>query len=256
MSKIVFLDIDGTLLGDEKRLSDSAKEAVFQLQKKGVYTAIATGRGPFMFASLRKELGIGTYISFNGQYVALENEVIYQNPLKMNDLLELYQQAVMCQHPLVFMNEKTMKTNVDYHPFIESSLNSLYMPMPEKDERFFVNEDIYQVLLFCEEMDEAAYKEGFTNLNFIRWHEVSTDVLPKGGSKARGIGKILESLRIRMEDVYVFGDGLNDIEMFKYAGTAVAMGNALPEVKKHADIITTHVDEDGVWNGLKQLKLI
>ena len=59
-----------------------------------------------------------------------------------------------------------------------------------------------------------------------------------------------------MEDVYVFGDGLNDIEMFKCAGTAVAMGNALPEVKKHADIITTHVDEDGVWNGLKQLKLI
>ncbi len=256
MSKIVFLDIDGTLLGREKKLSESAKEAVFQLQKNGVYTAIATGRGPFMFASLRKELGIGTYISFNGQYVVFENEVIYQNPLNKHDLQELSQRATLCQHPLVFMNEKTMKANIDYHHFIESGLNSLYMPMPEKDERFFINEDIYQVLLFCEEMDEAPYKESFTSLNFIRWHEVSTDVLPKGGSKARGIAKILDGLRIRMEDVYVFGDGLNDVEMFKCAGTAVAMGNALPEVKKHADIITTHVDEDGVWNGLKQLKLI
>lgn len=256
MSKIVFFDLDGTLLGHEKKLSDSAKEALFQLQKNGVYTAIATGRGPFMFTELREELGIDTYVSFNGQYVAFENEVIYRNPLAKEDIKALYQEAQMREHPLVFLNEETMKANVDKHSFVEKAMESLYMPLPEKDEQFYLNEHVYQVLLFCRENEEEVYQEQFANMHFIRWHEVSTDVLPLGGSKAKGIAQILKQLKISSEDVYVFGDGLNDIEMFQCAGTAVAMGNAHAQVKKHADIVTSHVDEDGVWRGLKQLELI
>src|SRR5699024_1203950 len=74
---IIFFDIDSTLLNHEKELPKSAKEAILKLKENGHIVAIATGRAPFMYADLRKELEIDTYVSYNGQYVVLNGEVIY-----------------------------------------------------------------------------------------------------------------------------------------------------------------------------------
>lgn len=59
-----------------------------------------------------------------------------------------------------------------------------------------------------------------------------------------------------MEDVYAFGDGLNDIEMLKTVGTGVAMGNAHEAVKLHADIVTERVENNGIAVGLKKVGLL
>src|SRR4051794_29643049 len=102
--KIVFFDIDGTLLDHDKKLPTSTKAAVKQLQENGVFVAIATGRSPFMFEPIRKELDIDTFVSFNGQYVVFENEVVYRNPLKRMEIKKLHEAADRNQTPLVFMN--------------------------------------------------------------------------------------------------------------------------------------------------------
>ncbi|NRG48280.1 HAD hydrolase family protein, partial [Bacillus sp. CRN 9] len=73
---------------------------------------------------------------------------------------------------------------------------------------------------------------------------------------AEGIKEMIKRLQLDLEDVYAFGDGLNDIEMLEASGTGVAMGNAFDVVKEAADIVTDHVNEDGIWKGLKQLNLI
>ena len=78
MGKIVFLDIDGTILDSNKRIPDSTKEAVRLLKDNGVYVAIATGRAPFMFKEIREELEIDTYIALNGQMVVVDGKPIYQ----------------------------------------------------------------------------------------------------------------------------------------------------------------------------------
>ena len=67
---------------------------------------------------------------------------------------------------------------------------------------------------------------------------------------------MIDRLGFDLKDVYAFGDGLNDLEMLKAVGTGVAMGNGVPEAKEIADYITTDVSENGIWNGLKNLKLI
>ncbi|MFJ5713474.1 Cof-type HAD-IIB family hydrolase [Neobacillus sp. NPDC093127] len=256
MKKIVFFDIDGTLLDHEKSLPASTKKAIELLKENGTFVAIATGRAPFMFESLREELGIDSYVSFNGQFVVFENEVVYENPLNEVELKRLVQYAEIKNHPIVFMNEKTMKASVQIHPFIEKSLGSLNFSHPEKDNSFYVNRKIYQSLLFCEESEDEKYLADFPDLNFIRWHSYSVDVLPKGGSKAEGIKKMIERLGFDLKDVYAFGDGLNDLEMLKAVGTGVSMGNGVPEAKQLADLITTDVGNDGIWNGLKELQLI
>ncbi|HEY9576455.1 MAG TPA: HAD hydrolase family protein, partial [Pseudobacillus sp.] len=111
MTKIVFFDIDGTLLDHDKQLPAKTKEAVQLLRDKGVYTAIATGRAPFMFEGLRKELDIHSFVSFNGQYVVFEDEVIYLNPLAADSLERLNKYAGEQGHSLVYMTEEIMKAN-------------------------------------------------------------------------------------------------------------------------------------------------
>jgi Cof subfamily protein (haloacid dehalogenase superfamily) len=256
MKKIVFFDIDGTLLDHEKKLPVSTKEAIKLLRQNGVFVAIATGRAPFMFDGLRRELEIDSFVSFNGQFVVYENVAIYENPLKEDELGRFLKHTKKNNHPLVFMNEKTMKATVEHHPFIEKSIGSLKLPHPQEDATFYVNRNMYQTLLFCEDQHEILYAKEFPHFDFIRWHRYSVDVLPRGGSKAAGINKMIERLGFDIKDVYAFGDGLNDLEMLKFVGTSVAMGNGVAEAKEKADFITSDVSENGIWNGLKELQLI
>lgn len=256
MKKIAFFDIDGTLLDLNKQLPDLTKKALTKLKENGVFVAIATGRAPFMFEKLRKELDIDSYVSFNGQYVVFENQVIYKNPLNTQEIENLYNYSLERNHPMVFMNENEMKASVANDDYVDLCIKSLKFPYPHVDESYYKNKEIYQSLIFCEEQYDGQYEINFPNSRFVRWHQYSTDVLPAGGSKAEGIKLMVERLGFNMEDVYAFGDGLNDIEMLKAVGTGVAMGNALEQVKKAADVTTTPVDDDGIWNALKKLELI
>lgn len=255
--KIVFFDIDGTLLDHDKKLPDSTKRAVKELQENDVFVAIATGRSPFMFETLREELNIDTFVSLNGQYVVFENEVIYRNPLKRTVVKKLHETAKENnQTPLVFMSEATMKSSVANNKRIEEAIGSLKFPYPDVKSDFYEESDIYQALLFCTEAEEKPFTSEYDQFRFIRWHEYSTDVLPRGGSKAEGINTLMDHIGFKLDDVYAFGDGLNDVEMLNAVGHGVAMGNATQIVKKYADYITRDVADDGIYYGLKQLKLI
>lgn len=256
MSKIVFFDIDGTLLDDDKNLPSSTKAAVKALQENGIYTAIATGRGPFMVTQVINELDIDSYVAFNGQFVVFEKEVIYKNPFNPTELKRFASEANKRNHPLVYMSEKTLKGNVEKDKRIADSMASLQLVHPDVDPDYYVKEDIYQTLLYAKE-DEEEYLSAFEDIyTFIRWHKEAMDVVPKGGSKAEGIKILIERLGFKMEDVYAFGDGLNDIEMLKTVGTGVAMGNAHEAVKLHADIVTERVENNGIAVGLKKVGLL
>lgn len=256
MEKIVFFDIDGTLLDEHKNIPAESVEAVHRLKEKGVYVAIATGRAPFMYEHLRQELGIHSYISFNGQLVVLEGEIIFEEVLPERELDTLREHAQRQGHPLVYLNETKMTASEEDHPFIAESIGSLKLPYPAIDPVFYKNHPVYQALIFCEEHEEDQYHRSYKPFRFVRWHKYSTDVLPARGSKARGIQKMLDHLKIDRENAFAFGDGLNDSEMLEFVGTGVAMGNAHPQVKKVADTVTDHVSKAGLAKGLKKVGLL
>lgn len=254
---IIFFDIDGTLLNGEKQLPASTKESVFQLKAAGHEVAIATGRGPFMFEDLRKELDIHTFVSYNGQYVVLQDEVIYTNPLNEAALGKLTETALEKQHPVVFMDEKDMKANVPKHAYIKEGFDSLKVGFyPTFDPVYYQGRELYQALLFCPEEDQKPYENAFSEFDFIRWHPVSLDVIPHGGSKAKGIEKVIEKLGMPKERQFAFGDGLNDMEMLREIPNSVAMGNAVQKVKDAAAHVTTSVEDDGIYHGLVKLGLL
>ncbi|MFC7061361.1 Cof-type HAD-IIB family hydrolase [Halobacillus seohaensis] len=254
--KIAFFDIDGTLLNHDKELPTSTIKAIKDLQKKGVYCAIATGRAPFMYEHIRDTLGIDSYVSFNGQYVVLEGEPIYKNPLSHKHLDELHKDAFINNHPMVFMNQEGMRASTEESSFINESLSSLHFQYPPVDHQFYKQTEIYQSLLFCQGNEIDYYRDKHKEFNYIRWHELSCDVLPQGGSKAEGIRKMIQALGLTMEDTYAFGDGLNDIEMIREVGTGVAMGNAVDATKQVSDYVSSDVSEEGLVKAIYELKLL
>lgn len=255
-SKLLLLDIDGTLLNSRKELPASAKEALIQARANGHELAIATGRAPFMFEKLRKELDIDTFISFNGQYIVRQGETIYRNALNPDTLESIIEFADQRDHPLVYMNEMKMVSSIDFHPDIDESIKSLKFPHPQTEKGFHLENDIYQALVFCEESEEPQYHETFADMDFVRWHRVSCDILPKGGSKAKGIEQLIRSTGHSIEDTIAFGDGLNDLQMMEIAGVSVAMENGHEKTKKVASYITDHVDNDGLSKAFSHFGLI
>lgn len=256
--KLILFDIDGTLLDHEKKLPASTKKAIRSLQEQGHEVGIATGRPPYFFKELREELGIDTFVCFNGQYVEVEHEVIYKNSINQDKIAKLLGLATLHEHPLVFMGAESMKSSLDYQEVVAATFATLDVGVthPKFNANYFNETEIYQVLLYCEEHEEAFYRDAMQDLNFVRWHEHAMDVLPLGGSKALGIEKLIEKKGYTKDQVYAFGDYYNDLEMLQYVGHGIAMGNAPEEVKKVARHVTKDVDDDGIAHGLKMVGLL
>ncbi|WP_078430608.1 Cof-type HAD-IIB family hydrolase [Alkalihalobacterium alkalinitrilicum] len=254
--KIVFFDIDGTLYDHSQTIPSSTVTAINELQNNGIHIAIATGRAPFMYKELRKQLGIQTYISFNGSYVIFNNNVIYKNPLETEKLKKLENEAIKNKHPMVFLDHNNHYANSKEHPFIKESIGSMKLHLPDYNPEFYHSEEVYQALIFCENDSEDLYISHHTHFDYVRWHQYSIDVLPNGGSKAKGVEILLDQLNIPVDNAYAFGDGLNDIEMLSYVGTGVAMGNGHKDAKEAANIVTNSVDDHGILIGLQKVGLL
>lgn len=254
--KIVFFDLDGTVLNEDKQILESTKTAIRLLQDKGIYTAIATGRVPLMFDWILEELNIDSYVSTNGQYVVFEGKEIYSNPLDPEMLNSITDVATSKGHAIAYCNHQYVKVSEESHPFIATSFDVLKMDYPSVDREFYKHSPVYQGHLYCDIEDEQLYVERYPEYKFVRWDRYAADILPKGSSKANGIQKLLEVVGIKVENSYAFGDGLNDLEMLSFIGTGIAMGNAVPEAKAAADIITDSCSEDGIFNGLINVGLL
>ncbi|MFJ7729162.1 Cof-type HAD-IIB family hydrolase [Neobacillus sp. NPDC097160] len=253
---IVFFDIDGTLLNEEKKIPASTKKAVRLLQEHGIHTVIATGRVPKMFYWIQQELSIDSYVAMNGQYVVFNGQEVYANPINSERLHSLSTMTASNGHALAYCSHLDYKVSKSNHPFIEAGFDSLMMPYPEVDEEYYKHLSIYQGHLYCDLSDAQMYFDHFPDFSFVKWHDNAYDILPKGASKAVGISKMLEVLGINKEDSFAFGDGLNDLEMLTMVGMGVAMGNAVPEAKAAADYITTSSSDDGILNGLIKVGLL
>ncbi|REK65731.1 MULTISPECIES: Cof-type HAD-IIB family hydrolase [Cohnella] len=254
--KIVFFDIDGTLVDEEKQIPGDAAKAIRELQEKGIVTAIATGRAPYFFQPIAAEVGIASYISLNGAYVVHDGAPIYKHTIPRTALETLVGLAATHGHPLVFQGSEGYFANADAHPHVIESISSLKVELPGFNPSFWETDEIFQAFLHCEEHEEHLYGELLNELRLVRWHQKAMDVLPNGGSKARGIEQLLKHLGIAPEEAVAFGDGLNDKEMLSFVGLGIAMGNAHEQLKPYADYVTARVDEGGIVSGLRYAGLI
>ena len=255
--KIIFFDIDDTLRNSKTGFVPSTIPTAFkQLRDKGILTGIATGRGIFGVVPEIKALKPDFFVTLNGAYIEdKKGNVIYSNKIAKDKVEEYitWTKEVGIDYGLVGSQAAKLSRRTE---MISQAIDPIY-PDLEVDPDFYQKEDIYQMWTFEEQGDDLVLPDTLAStLRMVRWHEHSSDVVPISGSKAAGVVKVADQLGLKPENVMVFGDGLNDLELFDYAGISVAMGVSHEKIKEKADYITKTLEEDGIFDALEGFGMV
>ena len=255
--KIIFFDIDDTLRNSKTGFIPSTIPTAFkQLRDKGILTGIATGRGIFGVVPEIKALKPDFFVTLNGAYIEdKKGNVIYSNKIAKDEVEEYitWTKEIGIDYGLVGSHAAKLSRRTE---MISQAIDPIY-PDLEVDPDFYQKEDIYQMWTFEDLGDDLRLPDALAwTLRMVRWHEHSSDVVPISGSKAAGVAKVVDQLGLKPENVMVFGDGLNDLELFDYAGISIAMGNSHDKIKEKADYITKTLEEDGIFNALEGFGMV
>ena len=255
--KVIFFDIDDTLRNSKTGFIPSTIPTVFQqLCDRGILTGIATGRGIFGVVPEIKALKPDFFVTLNGAYIEdKKGSVLYSHKIARDKVEEYiaWTKEVGIDYGLVGSHEAKLSRRTE---MISQAIDPIY-PDLEVDPDFYQKEDIYQMWTFEDQGDDLTLPESLAStLRMVRWHEHSSDVVSISGSKATGVAKVVDQLGLKPENVMVFGDGLNDSELFDYAGISVAMGISHDKIKEKADYITKTIEENGIFDALEGFGMV
>ncbi len=236
--KLIFFDIDDTLRVKDTGYVPASLTHVFQaLKKKGIFTGIASGRAIYGVVPELKALKPDYYAMINGSFVEdAKGRVIRQKaiPEELVKRFVKWTKEVGIDYGLMGRDKSTLSHRDER---ISKTIDIIYENL-ETDPDFYQAHPIYQMWTFEQEGRQVELPADLQeNMRSVRWDAISSDIILKDASKAAGIAAVVEHLGLKPENVMVFGDGLNDLEAFDYAGISVAMGVSHPELESKADYI-------------------
>ncbi|CUB11011.1 Sugar phosphatase YidA [Bacillus cereus] len=258
MYKVVFFDVDGTLLSEiDRSMHESTKEAIHRLIDKGIHVVVTTGR-PYSLCSQFKELGIHTIISANGAHIKCGETVIHKSVLSSEIVHDISEFAALHGHGISYFTEDFAMNGIalDKGRVMQALSETLNLEKyPEKSRD--LSEEIYCLCLYADEIEAQKFLERYPMLTFERFHNYVINVLEDSKvSKLTAIQKVLDYLNICKSEAVAFGDGRNDIEMLQYVGLGIAMGNGGEELKTRADFVTKKASEGGILFALEKFHIV
>jgi HAD-superfamily hydrolase, subfamily IIB len=260
--KVIALDIDGTLLTKQQKISALTWQAIKHTQKKGIKLILVTGRHHMMATSLHAQLELDTpIICANGAYIYDPNQkkitegspLNFEQKLQLIPLIEKYAFDVICYY-----------TNGIGHQPQNRLIQKAKMYFDSKPEEvapiFFEHYTIGHLLGFEDELwkmdlinsDPAAIDSFIAELSsehsfeFHRTSKNGLEIMDYHNSKGSRLHSWVIKRGFDMSQVIAFGDNQNDISMLSQVGLGVAMGNATDEVKQSSHCLTKSNEEDGI----------
>jgi len=255
--KYLFIDFDGTIFDHvTQSIPESTTKAIKQAKTNGHEVILCTGRPPCLFYGADKTLEIDSYVAANGRVVVHKGEVIKSDNLSIEDMERVIELGNDLGVDVSVHGIEEMKVITDNDEVYKDFASYFHQHTPDIDPEYYKENDIYQMTLYYTEDDYGKFNGMFPNLGFVYACKYGIDVNTKGGLKEEGIKAFVDKFDIDLNDIIAIGDGYNDITMFNYVKTSVAMGNAHSDVKKHATMVTDSISNDGVSKALKKLNLI
>lgn len=263
-SKLIFFDIDGTLLTETKDhcVPESTTKALELLRKNGHVCIINTGRPYACLDDVIKSIKVDGYVCGCGTYIRLGNNVLLANHLENELCYKIIQELETCKLEWMLEGEKALfYSNKPYKSFIGKEALDLESKIPGNihciSEKDFHNVGFDKFIMACSpKSDFNRFYNAFKNkLTFIDRNGFY-ELVPKEFSKATGMKFLEDYLNISHQNTIAVGDSSNDIPMLKYAETGILMGGANPELQKYATFVTNSITEDGIYNAFKKLELI
>lgn len=263
-TKMLVLDIDGTLTNSKKEITPNTKDAITKVLKMGHAVVIASGRPTPGTKRVCEELELEKYngyvLSYNGAKITRlsDNEVVYGKVLDKKYIPEIFE---FCRENDMGMmtyedDSAVTGTRIDEYMELEARINSIGL---KKVENFtdYVSFPVNKCLLTkdAEEAEKACaflaekYKD---ELSIYRSEPFFVEIMPKGVDKAASLAVLGDILGIDREHTVACGDGFNDLSMIKYASVGVCMANGCKECREAADFIAPSNDEDGLVEVVKK----
>ena len=276
--KIIALDLDGTLLDSEKRLSEVNRAALARAAEKGVLIVPTTGRFFGMMPPAVRDLPFVRYaITINGAQVydretdtaIVRDEIPLDMALQVMEVLDRYDVIYDCyRQNWGWMTAALQDKAADYatNEHYLKMVREFRKPVPELKAHLratAADGDVQKVMLFAPNRerstaidclrklsDELAAKFPEIKVTASTWNNLELNI--KTAHKGNALKRFAEHLGFGLGNCMAFGDGMNDFTMVEQAGLGVAMANAEPEVKRVAKWIAPSNDEDGVAAGLEK----
>lgn len=267
---LIALDLDGTLLTDEKTISMNTKNVIQKAQEQGHVVMIATGR-PFRSSEMYyRELQLNTpIVNFNGAFIHHPTDTkwgTYHSPMDIQTAKDI----VEALNSFNFHNIiAEVMDDVYLHYHDEKLLDVFNLGNPNVttgDLRRFLTDSPTSMLIHAEEDHVKLIRDHLSDVHAevidhrswaAPWHVI--EIIKSGLNKAVGLKLASEYFQIPQERIIAFGDEDNDLEMLEFAGKGVAMENGISQVKTIANDVTLSNQEDGVavyLNDLLNLKAI
>ena len=277
--KIIALDLDGTLLDSQKRLSDGNRAALEEAAAKGVLIVPTTGRFFGMMPQAIRDLPFVRYaITINGAQVydretgtaIVREEIPLDMALDIMRLLDGYDVIYDCYRSnWGWMTESLQNKAEDYatDAHYVKMVREFRNPVPELKaylESTASEGDVQKVMLFArntpgsEAVTKAiaeAVRERFPQIKATSstWNNLELNIAT--AHKGNSLRRFAEHLGYALDNCMAIGDGMNDLSMIEAAGLGVAMSNAHPLVIAAADHVTASNDEDGVAKAIRDFAL-
>ena len=266
--KLLVLDVDGTLLNDEREISKRTLAALLKVQQMGVRIVLASGRPTYGLMPLAKTLELGNYggfvLSYNGcQIIKAQNgEILFERRINPEMLPYLEKKARKNGFAIFTYHDDTLITDSPDNEYIknEALLNNLKII---REDEFSTAIDFapYKCMLVSDKekaligLEQHWEKRLAGTLDAFRSEPYFLEVVPCGVNKANTLGALLEHLEVTREEAIAVGDGVCDVTMLQLAGMGVAMGHSQDSVKVCADYVTASNEEDGVALAVEKLIL-
>ncbi|KJE28559.1 HAD hydrolase, IIB family protein [Geobacillus kaustophilus] len=277
---LIALDMDGTLLNGEGKISERNRKAMMAAQKEGHIVAVITGRARKDALAPLREAGLVCPIaSLNGAIVTLEDgTVISEAPLEreivrpalewVREQSDLYCETYTGDAVYVGLHNRSYwealaSEMADAAPDVKWLVNKQFQQarVTYVDDIGTVWDDpqtvMYKLLIFAldrERLRDAASRfAALRSVTVTSSHPHNIEMNNERATKGEALKQLAAHYGIDVRDTVAFGDSHNDLSMFKVAGYRVAMDNAEPELKAICDMVTSSHEEDGVAAGLERL---
>ena len=268
MIKLLAIDMDGTLLNEEKHIDTPQKEAVQKAIEAGIKVVLCTGRPLFGVLPVYGELELEKYNL--DEYVILNNGC----SLRKTTNWELLDNKEITREDVVYLDKLRKGYNLD----LTVSNDDDYFVVGDKANKYTIEDgklvyvDIkpisleeatsgkytfFKSMYLGEEEEIQRFKNDNENLLKDKYDAVLSQIhifemLPFGTNKAAALKELAEKLGIEREEIMTIGDGNNDVEMLEFAGTGIAMGNGTESAKKAANYVTDTNENHGVAKAIEK----
>ena len=278
MRKFLFFDIDGTLLGQSRVITEKTKAAIEKARSLGHKAFICTGRAPTSLVGGVMDVEFDGYICSAGGFVIVNNEFIFENFINQYILGEVMTMFINNHIEFVLETKKAMYETPRYSSLIalkmmanntNPELIRQFQLRKQGENRFpisqfnILNTGCTKVCFLAEDkeafMKLIPFLDDFFNVVFFSKETESHlqgEIILKHCTKADGIIKVVNHFKGKMKDTIAFGDSMNDYQMLEVANTSVVYEGASQELLDLGDYLFVDPDEDGIAKVMEELGLL